>query len=311
MAAYKLKEPIPFNDFVFKSCYYHQLLAGLSVLDIEKDGILIQRFLFTQENFSTAEKVIFTDKEAERAMGFALKKSRLNERRLKRAIQKGYPLIVGVDSFYFKSRDESYSKHHDLHFILVYGFDDEKDEAYAVDHDYRNGMYSLKTLSLKNVLYASKMLKTGVKKSKYNCRIIQKRENAQKFSLKIWDYITEEELQNSRRCSQENIKELKRMFESDVAALQENSLKIEQYCKDLKAFYFAFSKTRLFQNAENAAIVNGIIGAYNVFVSLFWKMHVKNKYTHDESSLEKILRKADMLDALEEQLLNIIKGAKQ
>ncbi len=311
MAAYKLKEPVPFNDFVFKSCYYHQLLAGLSVLDIEKDGILIQRFMFTHENFSTAEKVIFTDKEAEQSMGFALKKSRLNERRLKSAVQNGCPVIAGVDSFYLKSRDESYLKHHDLHFILVYGFDEEKDEAYAVDHDYRNGMYSLKTLSLQNVLYASKMLKKGVRKSRYNCRIIIKRKKSGKISFRIWDYITEEELQNSRRCSENNLKELQRLFVSDVSALKENSLKIEQYCKDLKAFYFAFSKTQLFQNAESAAIINGIIGAYNVFVSLFWKMHVKNKYTHDESSIEKILRKADMLDALEEKLLNVIREAKK
>ena len=35
----------PFNEFFFKSCYYHQLLAGLSCFGIGRDAILFNAFI--------------------------------------------------------------------------------------------------------------------------------------------------------------------------------------------------------------------------------------------------------------------------
>lgn len=75
-------------------------------------------------------------------------------------IDKGCPVIVGVDCFYLESRSDTYRITHAPHFILAYGYDLEKREVNVVDHIYRNSFeYSKKTISLDNLLWANAMYK--------------------------------------------------------------------------------------------------------------------------------------------------------
>ena len=41
-------------------------------------------------------------------------------------IDKGFPLLIGVDIFYYKARTDDYNKIHASHFVLIYGYDQKK-----------------------------------------------------------------------------------------------------------------------------------------------------------------------------------------
>ncbi|MDE7396075.1 MAG: BtrH N-terminal domain-containing protein [Clostridiales bacterium] len=302
MAEKRLTGVEPFNDFVFRSCYYHQLVAGLTSLGVEKDGILLNWFIFMHDDFVTEGREFFTDRALQKALGYRVKKCNINRKKLLRSIDDGKPVIVGVDSYYLESRPETYQKCHSLHFILAYGYNEEQDTIDAVDHSYRNGMYVQKSLSMQNVLYASRMQHQGVNKSRYACRILQKAQKDESKPLLIWRHIPLSDLEKSRAFSVKNLAELKRLFAHDTAVLAEKSVAIERYCKEMKDFYFTLSKTAPFAAPEFSAAVVGLIGAYNTLVSLFWKMHTKNNFVNTGEALEKILRRIDELGRLEEKV---------
>ena len=46
----------PFNDFFFRSCYYHQLMAGIACFGIDRDAILLNAFTLIQNNFNAGKE---------------------------------------------------------------------------------------------------------------------------------------------------------------------------------------------------------------------------------------------------------------
>ena len=45
----------PFNEIYFRSCYYHQLLAGVSAFNVNKDEVLLSFYTLIKENYSLCE----------------------------------------------------------------------------------------------------------------------------------------------------------------------------------------------------------------------------------------------------------------
>ncbi len=42
----------PFNEFLYKSCYYHQLMAALECFGIEAKEVLLNGFVFRREKIN-------------------------------------------------------------------------------------------------------------------------------------------------------------------------------------------------------------------------------------------------------------------
>ena len=161
-----------FNKFWLKSCYYHQLIAGLSALGVDRELFLLNAMVFAKEGFSADEGGILGAREFERTAGYRCKSRNISKRALKRRIDKGMPVIVGVDCFYLESRPEMFGIRHELHFLLCYGYDLKTREANVVDHAYR-GSYEFreKVISLDNLLYANGMYRKRHPEKWFSCRV--------------------------------------------------------------------------------------------------------------------------------------------
>ena len=94
----------PFNDLYFRSCYYHQLLVGLSAFNIDKDEVLLSFYTLSCDNFKFVELDFNINKNYQKSLSYKLKAININRNKLVKLIDKGYPLIIGIDCFYLESK---------------------------------------------------------------------------------------------------------------------------------------------------------------------------------------------------------------
>ena len=106
----------PFNEFLFKSCYYHQLIAGLACFGIGYEEFLLSMFVFAKKSFELDTHEV-SEKEMEKFLGYRTKICNLTEKGLIRHIDRGRPVILGVDCFYLENRPDTYRQIHNPHFI--------------------------------------------------------------------------------------------------------------------------------------------------------------------------------------------------
>ncbi len=298
----------PFNDFFFRSCYYHQLMAGLACFGIDTEIILLNSFLSVGEGFSAKNKDFLEEKKLAKAIGYKNIKCNLNKKKLVRFINRGNPIIVGVDCYYLESRPDTYLKRNSAHFILLYGYDLEKGTVNIIDHNYINsGDYMEKEVSMENVLLANKMFHKGVYKRKYTCRRLKKTKKKKGFDF--WKRINKNMLKSNQELSLKNLYELKQLFVYDLQGLKEQVDKIVEYLKSLKTFYFSLSKTRLFLNDRHRQVkITELINGYSNILSLLWKMRAQNDYEYANKKLENILRKIDEIQENEKQAYAFLLG---
>jgi hypothetical protein len=143
-----LKGIKPFNKFEFRSCYYHQLIAAFARYGVDEKIWLINYLPVYELDKETAklsmrEKEILTDTEFEELSGIRLVKKKGSTNIVSEvisAIDRGMPVIVGIDCFYLDYREDTYKKYHHNHFVLVYGYDKSKKVFTVNDHLYLNSM---------------------------------------------------------------------------------------------------------------------------------------------------------------------------
>lgn len=301
----------PFNDFFFKSCYYHQLMAGVACFGIDRDAILLNAFTLIQPNFDAGKEGFLHEEKLEKLLGYKREHCNLNKAKFLRCIDKGQPIIMGVDCFYLESRPDTYQKQHVPHFILAYGYDLENGEVNVVDHQYRNSYeYQEKIISLDNLLLSNRMFRKGVLNRKRSCYILKQKRNIGSFD--IWEYIDEEKINNNRENSLKNLNELRRITSYDLEAVQVNVEKITSYLNDLKTFYYTLSKTKFFIVAsEKHASIMSLVSAYSNILSLFWKVKAQNNYDYITKRLDSILRKIDEIEALEKSIYDFLLEVRQ
>ena len=296
----------PFNDFFFKSCYYHQLLAGIASFGVDKDAVLLNSFTSIQPSFNTGKNGFFNEEKLEKLLGYKRIHCNVSRRKLIRCIDKGQPVIMGVDCYYLDSRPDTYLIQHMPHFVLVYGYDLTNKEANIVDHQYRNGYaYIEKTVSLDNILLANKMFRKGVLNRKLSCYILKKRKTIGSFD--IWQYIDEKKINDNREGSLKNINELRRIINYDLDAVRENVEKITNYLNDLKTFYYTLSKVDYFvESQEKQKSIMALVSAYSNVLSLFWKVKAQNNYDYISRHSDNVLRKLTEIEELEKTVYDLL-----
>ena len=158
MRKFKIEKVKPFNDLYFRSCYYHQLLAGLKAFYINKDEVLLSFFTLIKKDFKLKE-INFNDRKSFlKTRNYRIHLCNLNKEQMIKNIDNGYPVILGIDDFYLESKEETYLKIHEPHFLLVYGYDLDNNIFNIIEHDYRNDYnYKEKELSIVRLLNELKM----------------------------------------------------------------------------------------------------------------------------------------------------------
>ncbi|MDR1093295.1 MAG: hypothetical protein LBL66_04015 [Clostridiales bacterium] len=142
----KLKGIKPFNGFLFRSCYYHQLIAAYARYGVD-ERLLIMNYvpLYDKKNFRNYDGLtIFTERELEELSGIRLVKKKAVEDitgELVRAVDGGSPAVVAVDCFYLPHREDTFHKRRLPHFLLVYGYDRPNERLIINEHSYLNSIY--------------------------------------------------------------------------------------------------------------------------------------------------------------------------
>ncbi|MDR1093292.1 MAG: BtrH N-terminal domain-containing protein [Clostridiales bacterium] len=145
----------PFNKFLFISCYYHQLVAAYSYYGIEPETQLANyyiRYEFDEKNGNLGFSAVGVSsrRAMERATGIretVLRDAKDIVAETAACIRKGSPIIIAVDTYCLPYRETAYQKNHMPHYLLAYGYDDEKQEFTVSDH-----------MHLNSVLYAEQKL---------------------------------------------------------------------------------------------------------------------------------------------------------
>lgn len=296
----------PFNDLFFRSCYYHQLLAGISVFNVNKDEVLLNFFTLIREHFEL-EEVDFTGyKKINNSKGYKIRYCNVNKKQLIKAINKGYPVILGIDCYYLESKKETYFKTHEPHFLLVYGYDLSNDLANIVEHDYRNDYnYTHKVVSLNNIILANKKFKY-ISKKKQTARIISKNTHVVKGTT-IWNYLTPNVLCLSKKNGKDNLIVLKHMFANIPEYVLEIHDKLSRYLNNLKMQYHIINQTNLFkEDTDKQNTITSLIIAYSTILSVIWKVGYVKNVSYIKKNEDKLLAKIDEMIELESKLYDYL-----
>ena len=308
----KLEGMKPFNEFFFRSCYYHQLISALSCFGIEKDNILLNTFASVHENFTVEWKEVVEEKALFKSMGFDIRKPRFDKKTLVKSIDGGSPLIVGVDCYYFENRADTYMKSHAQHYVTVYGYDLDSDTVDIVEPNYINSwVYGVCTVSLTNLLLANRHYGSKPLKRSDGCRVLVKNKLFGTDNKSVAESYTKDLLDGSRKAHSENIKVLKNWLLSDNDALNKVIYTVAQYWQNLKTFYHAVSKTRIINTPEKNDTVTALINAHTCIMALLWRLQDGGDYGYIKKRQEQICSKFDELDALDERFYSEILRAEE
>lgn len=292
----KIEGVKPFNKFFFRNCYFHQLIAGLTSFGISYESILMGSFVFSEKNFET-NKCYATESEMEKILGYKNISCNMTKRKLLKCIDKGRPVVVGIDCFFYESRPNTFNKFHEPHHVLVYGYDLENKVFNVVDPNYRNSyVYVEKIVPMENLLYANKMFRYSFFRRKKTCHLLIKGKAGQKDGISFLQQYGVEKFVESQKASHQNLLELKLLMEQDECCVEREQDKICAYLQDMKSFFSNVSFINVFTNTpEKKRQVSEVVNSYSNLTSIFWRMKDKNDFGFLKRNNERIRNKIDNL----------------
>lgn len=155
----------PFNDFLYRSCYYHQLIAAYSYFNISPHSIMLNYhnvMKFDGEALKFDYEQIKNKKEFELYTGVqeckvSYKKIKDLEKYIIAHIDKNEPIMILVDCFELPYRDDAYKKIHNYHYVLIYGYDLTKSEFVCSEHFCLNSfIYKEYTIKMEELINATR-----------------------------------------------------------------------------------------------------------------------------------------------------------
>ncbi|MFC4101266.1 beta-ketoacyl synthase N-terminal-like domain-containing protein [Paenibacillus xanthanilyticus] len=157
----------PFNDLYYRSCLYNSMFPavrafGGSILPFLLNDLILYRMTADRES----ENRLAIEYEAVQPMSTVLRDMRLAAEpysdiaglvdELRHHIALGHPVVVWVDSYYESIRQDAYLKQHIDHTLLVYGYDDEREQFRIIEHDRRENLsYRARTLPYSDLAAAA------------------------------------------------------------------------------------------------------------------------------------------------------------
>lgn len=313
----KLKNIKPFNKFLFKSCYYHQLIAAFSKYGVDEKMILMNHFpIYNTKSFQDPDITIYDNKEIEEKTGLRIirkksSKNIINE--IIKTIDRGIPIIIAVDCCYLPYREDTYKKQHISHFILIYGYNKTTKTFTINEHMYLNSIkYIEREVEFKVIKQAfNNYLKRLFKKEGAGITKI-KRVSKSKADISI-SYYRKAIIKNKDKIksSQENLINYCKNIALTIDN-KENFLKnIKQYISDIiiirhKKQIQKFQMSITFNNDEinnnNDRALENLIFLFGIII----KIDIANFY--NEKSIEKVKNRLYELIELEKRLYNFLFG---
>ncbi|MDD4493505.1 MAG: amino acid adenylation domain-containing protein [Eubacteriales bacterium] len=134
----------PFNEFFFKSCFYNALIAGIRGLGKDEMPILLNnnaRYSLEEsgEKFSLGidyheEEELFVVLKNMAVQVDGIRKSKTLIEDIKETIDHNMLVILWIDCYEIRNRDDTYHKLHWKHTVLIYGYQDSIQKLNVIDH---------------------------------------------------------------------------------------------------------------------------------------------------------------------------------
>lgn len=314
----KLKGIKPFNKFLFRSCYYHQLIAAYARYGISEDVWLmnylpIYKFDSVQSKILIEELEVLSEKDIENITGLKLVKKKESGNIIEeiiRSIDKGMLVIAAVDCFYLDYREDTYKKQHISHFLLFYGYDRAKKKFIINEHRYVNSqMYIEWEVDFKVIDKCFKnYLKRLVKPDGYGIIKIKRVHKPCVFEVKEYrKVLADNKSQISKSFAQVKlfcdflltiIKD-ETILRKHISALIE-SIGIVRWKKTINKHQLMF----IYKNEEITTAADKIVECLIFIYGILAKTSYTNKY--NESMIEKLSRKINDYLMLEEKIHNFL-----
>lgn len=307
MRKFKIEKVKPFNDLYFRSCYYHQLLAGLNAFDIDKDEVLLSFFTLIKPNFKIKEINFNEKRNFLKNRNYKIKLCNLTKEKLIKEIDEGYPVILGIDDYYLESKEATYLKHHEPHFILAYGYDLDNDITNVVEHDYFNDYnYKEKELSLNNILLANEKFKY-ISNKKRVCKVLMPSKQKRNINFK---HIKHRYIIKNQNNSSKNLIKLKEILSNNLNQVLEYTEILSNYFGKLKEQYHILTQTNLIcVNVKLTEKINKVIINYSMILSVIWKANYLKNISFIQKNTTTIINKINEVILLEKdinkELLNV------
>lgn len=139
---------VPFNELFYKNCFYNSLFPVVNHFNNSILPLCINEVI-VYDNYRQGDFDLIFNKHLARnkmevvlaQMGIIINSSNYNEdfiSNIIKAIDKNKPVILWVDPFYESIRKDTYGKKHDIHTILIYGYDNDKEILNIIEHKHRD-----------------------------------------------------------------------------------------------------------------------------------------------------------------------------
>jgi len=154
----------PFVDFIYKGCFYSSLLPVVQYYERSIEHFVINDIVaydFLDENDISTFGVSYTpiktlDECAKDAAITVVKKIRSEDiiHDLQTSLIEGKPVILAIDCYYEPLNTDCYGKEHWPHNILIYGFNEEEQLFYIIEHQNSvSTLYEKLTISYEDLLH--------------------------------------------------------------------------------------------------------------------------------------------------------------
>lgn len=296
----KLSGVRTFNEFWFGSCYYHQLYSAVSCIGGNTDETLLLNLSIPRGNYEV-DKVVL-NKKSKRSIDYCLKRFNIDRKKLICLIEKGIPVIVGVDCYEIKDRIGMYHKEHCKHFVMVYGFDMEKGMFNITDHNYVNDyFFKEKEIPFDELIEANlSYRKMFCTKNSPSCMQVyeNKRRNEGDFFESVF---SREQLSRSHDLLIEDLERIKCCVEDgDNDFLGQNASKIIDFCSIMKQSKNILHCFKSFADME--ILLGELVTCYRFLWSVLIKAVMKKDFDFIIEQSDKIVKKLDTLIENEKKL---------
>jgi hypothetical protein len=160
----------PFNDVLYKNCFYNAYFPvvhhyGRTIMPFLANDIIVYGYNKNEKGIKLNREFVHCEDLEQLSAGIGMyfdKKVECEDpmNDIIDAITCGRPVIVSIDSFYEPFRSDTYRKMHWPHSILIYGYDDDEQVFHIMEHKNRENLaYEKRTidyLDLVNAYYGYK-----------------------------------------------------------------------------------------------------------------------------------------------------------
>jgi hypothetical protein len=132
----------PFNYCWIGSCFDHGVCAAMPYFGVEHSQFLLAKFEFFKKDLEFEPITDSGNEELYNKLGLRVENAYFKTPdEVMELIDRGIPVLAGIDCFWIKHRIDMYQRTHANHFILIYGYNRRKKHFKTIDHGYINSAY--------------------------------------------------------------------------------------------------------------------------------------------------------------------------